>query len=153
MMKILFKNILLGLLALILHANVFAGERNTADDAIALVKKVSAYLKANDKEKTFAEINNPNSQFKAGELYVAIIDINGRTLAHGANPRLVGKEVLEMRDAYGKYFIKNFIDVAKGKGSGWVDYKWPNPITQAVESKSTYVEKVDDLVISCGIYK
>lgn len=47
----------------------------------------------------------------------------------------------------------SFIDVANSKGKGWVDYKWPNPTTKAVEAKSTYIEKTDDLVIGCGIYK
>ncbi len=46
-----------------------------------------------------------------------------------------------------------FHHVGNSKGSGWIDYKWPNPVTKAVEQKSTYVEKVDDVVVGCGIYK
>jgi signal transduction histidine kinase len=45
------------------------------------------------------------------------------------------------------------VDIAKSKGKGWVDFKWPNPVTKAVESKSGYVERVDDFLIGSGIYK
>ena len=58
-----------------------------------------------------------------------------------------------MKDVDDKHFIKAFLDVAATKGSGWVDYKWPNPVSKASEKKSTYVEKAGDLVIICGIYK
>lgn len=39
------------------------------------------------------------------------------------------------------------------EGKGWLDYKWLNPATSTMEQKSTYVEKLDDMVIGCGIYK
>ena len=42
---------------------------------------------------------------------------------------------------------------ANKNGNGWNDYKWTNPVTQAIEAKSSYFEKVDDVVIGCGIYK
>lgn len=51
------------------------------------------------------------------------------------------------------YFIHSFIEVANAKGKGRVDYTWPPPVTKNLENKSTYVEKVDDLYVSCGIYK
>lgn len=36
---------------------------------------------------------------------------------------------------------------------GWVDYKWPNPVSIALEAKSSYVEKAGDVIIGCGTYK
>jgi hypothetical protein len=38
-------------------------------------------------------------------------------------------------------------------GNGWVDYKWPNPITNKIEDKSSYVEKMGDYFVGVGIYK
>jgi signal transduction histidine kinase len=58
-----------------------------------------------------------------------------------------------MKDQDDKPFIKSFIELANTKGSGWVDYKWVHPVTKAMAMKSTYIEKVDDIVIGCGIYK
>jgi signal transduction histidine kinase len=79
--------------------------------------------------------------------------MNGNNLAHGNNPKMVGKNLLEMKDHEGKFIIKSFIDTASSKGKGWVDYKWPNPVTKAVEQKSSYIEKVDNLIVGAGIYK
>jgi len=45
------------------------------------------------------------------------------------------------------------VEVAKGKGKGWVEYKWPNPVNSAIESKASYVERVDDMLVGSGIYK
>ena len=36
------------------------------------------------------------------------------------------------------------VEIANGAGSGWVDYKWPNPQTNKIEDKSSYVEKMGD---------
>jgi cytochrome c len=58
-----------------------------------------------------------------------------------------------MKDANGKTIIKDFIDLVNNKGSGWVEYSWPNPITKNVELKSSYIVKVGDILLGAGIYK
>ncbi len=125
----------------------------TAADAKALVEKGAAFLKTNGKEKAFAEFTNQKGQFVKDDLYIFVLDLNGLTLAHGGNPKLVGKEMIQLKDADGKLFIKDMVDGAKAKGSGWADYKWTNPTTKKIDSKSTYYLKVDDVVLGCGIYK
>jgi signal transduction histidine kinase len=45
------------------------------------------------------------------------------------------------------------IKIAVSKGSGWVDYKYPDPINNKVEQKTSYVELVDGLIIGAGVYK
>jgi len=155
-MKKLFRSIVLGLVAFAIHAAAFAAsDRGTADEAVALVKKAVAYLKANGKEKAFAEFNNLKGPFVDRNLYIFVYDMKGTNLAigNGKASKMVGKNLLEMRDVDGVYLVKNFIEVANTKGKGWVDYKWPNPVTTAVEQKSSYVEKVDDVLIGCGTYK
>lgn len=130
-----------------------AADVGTADEAVAMVKKAIAYISTNGKEKAFAEFNNPAGQFKDRDLYIAVLDKGGVTLAHGGNPKLIGKSMIDLKDVDDKHFIRAFLDVAGAKGSGWVDYKWPNPVSKAIEKKSTYVEKAGDLVVICGIYK
>jgi signal transduction histidine kinase len=75
------------------------------------------------------------------------------TLAHGANPRMQGKNLIDLRDADGKYFMKERMEILKKKDKGWQDYKFVNPVTQKIENKSMYFEKHGDVVINCGIYK
>ncbi len=56
--------------------------------------------------------------------------------------------------ADGRYLIKDILALGMSKeGKGWVDYKWPNPSTGTIDSKRTYVERVEDVIIGCGIYK
>jgi len=153
-MKKLFKGFMLGMFAFAISGAVAAAERGSADEAVAMVKKAIAYMKEHGKEKAFAEFGNmSNAQFHDRDLYIFVYDMNGNNVAHGNNPKMVGKNLLEMKDHDGKFIIKGFIDVANSKGKGWVDYKWPNPVTKAVEQKSGYIEKVDNLIVGSGIYK
>ncbi|MHB8110935.1 MAG: cache domain-containing protein [Syntrophorhabdaceae bacterium] len=122
-------------------------------DAKALIEKGVAFYKANGKDKAFAEFSNPKGQFTKGDLYIFVVDSKGSVFAHGGNAKLVGKDMSELKDADGKFFMKEIIKTANEKGKGWVDYKWTNPVTKKVDDKTTYVEKVDGYVFGCGVYK
>ena len=155
-MKNLLKYLVVGWAALLLNPSAGAAEKGTADEAVAMVRKAAEFLKKNGKEKAFAEFNNPKGQFIQKDLYIFTFLANGDGIeqANGANVKLVGKNVLEMKDADGKYLIKDILALGMGKeGKGWIDYKWPNPSTGTIDGKRTYVERVDDVVIGCGIYK
>lgn len=147
---------LAGMAIVLLSLTAAAADKGTADEAVAMVRKAAEYLKKNGKEKAYAEFNNPKGQFIDRDLYIFSFSANGDGIetANGANPKLVGKNVSEMRDADGRYMIKDILAVGMSKaGKGWVDYKWPNPSTGKLDGKRTYVERVDDVIIGCGIYK
>lgn len=141
------------LCALALQGQAVAADKGTAAEAVALVQKAGAHLKANGKDKAYADFNNPNGGFKDRDLYIMVYDLKGTTVAHGANPKMIGKDLIDLKDAEGVPIVRRFIDTANGKGKGWVDYKWPNPVSKAIEAKSTYVEKHGDVLIGAGIYK
>lgn len=130
-----------------------AAERGTPEEAMAMAKKAIAYIKANGKDKAFAEINDPRGQFTDRDLYVVVYDLNGKNLAHGQNPRMIGKDLIDIRDGDGKYYMRERIEIIKTKGKGWQDYKFLDPLTKKIEPKSMYVEKLDDMIVGCGIYK
>jgi cytochrome c len=153
-MNNLLKKIVLGLCVLAFNGAALAAEKGTAEEAVAMVKKGVAFVKSKGKEKAFAEFNNPTGEFVKGDLYVMVYDMEGNNKAHGANAKLIGKNLIDIKDANGVFIVQEFIKTAKSSsGKGWVDYKWPNNITKAVEPKSTYVEKVDDVLVGVGIYK
>lgn len=153
-MKQMLKAVSIAACVLAIHAPAWAAEdRGSAEEATALVRRAADYLKANGPKKAYAAFNDQAGQFKDRDLYVFVIDFSGKVLAHGANPKLIDKDLLNLKDADDKLFIRTMIDVAKTKGQGWVDYKWPNPVSKAIEPKSTYVEKLDDVFIGCGVYK
>lgn len=130
-----------------------ADSKGTAQEAQAMVDKAIAYIKKNGREKAFAEINNPKGQFTDRDLYVVVYDINGKVLAHGANLKMIGKDLIDLRDSDGKYFVKERVEIAKGAGKGWQDYKFMNPVSRAIEPKSMYIQKFEDMIVGCGIYK
>ena len=88
-----------------------------------------------------------------GDLYVVVFDMNGRNLAHGADPDRRGKVLLDTQDADGKYFMRERVELAQERKSFWQDYKYLNPVTGKTEPKSCYCERVDDLIIGCGFYR
>lgn len=126
---------------------------DSLSEAKALVEKAAAFYKVNGREKTIAELNNPKGQFRKGDMYAYAIGIDGMGLAN-PNPRLVGINQYNLKDADGKAFFKEMIDGAKSKESGWIDYKWTHPTTKKVHAKTVYYERIDDYVIlGCGVYK
>jgi len=132
---------------------VIAQEKHTPAEAIALVKKAIAYLNTNGKEKAIAAFNDPSGQFANGNLYIFAYDFNGIQLANSSNPKMIGKNLIDMKDSDGKATVRAFIEMANTKGQGWVDYKWPNPTSKSVDAKSSYIEKAGDMLIAAGIYK
>jgi signal transduction histidine kinase len=135
-------------------STAIAADKGNKDEAIAMVKRAVALIKSDGKEKAFAAFSDPtNTSFHDRDLYIYVYDMNGVALAHGNNPKMVGKNLMGLKDNEGKAMIKELVDLAKSKGSGWVDFKWPNPVTKTVEPKAGYVEKVDDILVGSGIYK
>ncbi|MBC3812450.1 cache domain-containing protein [Undibacterium aquatile] len=152
-MRAILKFFTFAFFSLFISQSVMAAEHGTQQEAEALVKKAIAYLKANGQEKALAEFNNPKGSFVDRDLYIWVTELNGKALAHGANARLVGKDLRSLRDVDNKAFVEEVLAGVATKGKGWVDYKWPNPTTKAIEQKSTYYEKAGDLVFACGVYK
>lgn len=125
----------------------------TADEATAMVKKGVAFVKANGTEKAAAEIGDKEGPFRKDDLYLVIYGLDGTVRAHGSNQKMVGKNLIDLKDVDGKAFVKERVELAKSKGSFWQDYKFTNPVTKKIEPKAMYCEKLDDAVVCGGIYK
>ena len=144
----------LGLAVLGLPAS--AQPRATQEQAVALVKKGVSYYQQHGREKALAAFNDPKGPFVQGELYFFVYGANGDgiALAHGQNAKMVGKQLLDMRDAKGVYIIREGNRIAASpEGRGWIDYYWPNRVSKAVEYKTSYIERVGDIWIGCGVQK
>lgn len=140
------------LINLVLMTAAFAA---TPEQAKAMVEKALTYAKANGPEKAYKEFNTPGSPFFDGELYIFAYDMQGNNLALGGNPKMTGKNLMDMKTADGKFLIKDFIEIIKTKGEGWYDYKWTNPETKKIQDKSSYIKKIPgtDAFLGSGFYK
>jgi diguanylate cyclase (GGDEF)-like protein/PAS domain S-box-containing protein len=126
----------------------------TENEAQAMVLKAVDFYKKNGRRSLLKELNNPRGKFRKGELYVFAYNREMTMQAHPVKPELVGQNLLYKKDwAGGKYFRKEMQKVALSRGSGWVDYQYENPVNKKILPKTTYVQKVDDLIICAGAYK
>lgn len=147
------KKVLLAMLALamLLGMVTTAMAEGTPDDAKAMVEKAVALYQANGKEALLAEVNNPSGSLINDDIYVFIFDMEGNTLAHGANAKLVGKNMLKMKDADGKEFMRDFYKVPDS--GGWVEYKWTHPTQKKIRDKVSWIMMKDGLLFGSGAYK
>lgn len=132
-----------------------AENHGTAAEAQAMVQKAIAAIKKEGRDKAFAQIDDRKGPFVDRDLYVVVYDMKGKVLAHGSNAKMIGKDMIELRDNDGKYFVKERVEMmSKGPDAkGWQDYKFMNPVSRAIEPKSMYLQRYEDLIVGCGIYK
>jgi len=145
----------LGMVLSALMGTAFAADGGaTKDEAVAMVKKGVAAIKAAGVDKTYAEISDKaNTTWHHQDLYLTVYALDGSVKAHGANAKMIGKNLIELKDIDGKAFVKERMDLAKAHASFWQDYKFTNPVDKKIEPKSMYCERLDDTVICGGIYK
>ncbi len=125
----------------------------TPEQATAMVKKGIAFIKTSGAEKGYAEITSKTSQFKFEDLYLVVYGLDGMVHAHGANEKMVGRNLIELKDVDGKAFVKERVELGKAQVSFWQDYKFTNPESKKIEPKSMYCERLEQTVVCGGIYK
>ena len=91
----------------------------TKEQAVAMVQKAVAFLKAQGPEKGYAEIDNKSGQFVQGDLYIAVVGLDGTLLAYGAGGQRIGENLIDFKDADGKAFVKERVELAKQEPSFW----------------------------------
>lgn len=99
---------------------------------------------------------DPKGPFIAKDAYIFVIDMDGTELVNPAFPTLQGRSLLDLKDTQGKLLVREMIQVAETRGSGWVDYMWPRPGESVSTRKSTYVSRGTlggkPVVVACGVY-
>jgi cytochrome c len=133
-------------------AHAADASRASEAEAEQMVKKAVAFYKKNGKDKAIGEFNKSPGPFVDRDLYVTVYTMDATALAH-INPKMVGKNMMDLKDGNGKYHIKERMDAAKTGTSGWQDLSFFNPVTKQIEPKRMYWEKYDNLVFACGAYK
>ena len=147
-------------LALVAGVQFMAGAATSpaphGNDAEAqdMVKKAVALIHSAGPEsayKTFTE--HPAGAFKDRDLYVFVYDFEGNCLAQGANPKMVGKNLIGLKDYDGNEMIKGQIALVR-QGGGWYGpYKFNNPVTNQVETKKAFCQRgAGESYVCVGVY-
>lgn len=141
---------LTALIAPVTHAQ----ERGTKEEAKAMVEAAVAHAKKVGAEQAFKDFQSDKATWMKKDLYVFAYDMQGNCRALVANDKMVGKNLIEMKDPNGKFIIKEFISTVSGKGSGWVNYEFADPVTKKMGSKSSYVQKLPGFegFVGVGVY-
>ncbi|MEO9899400.1 cache domain-containing protein [Nisaea sp.] len=127
-----------------------AADFGTEAEAKAMADKAAAHMKSAGFDPAIKDFMAPGGAWHDRDLYVFVFDLSGKTIAHGAKASLVGRDLSGLRDVDGKLFVQ---EMTKISSDGWVDYKWQNPTTKAVEPKTSYIIRVADHIVGVGAYK
>jgi cytochrome c len=125
----------------------------TKDEAVAMVKKAVDFIRQQGADKAYTEIDTKGGQFTDRDLYVVVYGLDGKVLAHGANQKLIGKDLIEAQDVDGKYFVKERVELAQKEPNFWQDYKFVNPESKKIEPKQMYCERLEQTAVCAGVYK
>jgi len=126
--------------------------RASQEQAKTLLEQAANAIRINP-TSAFAVFNDLNGKFIQDDLYVFVIDLkDSKFRAHGATPRLIGTDAVDLKDATGKPIFKKMVANAKTKGDGSLEYQWRNPVTEKTEKKNTLLRKVDTYLVGVGYY-
>ena len=129
-----------------------AAEFATKEEAVAMVKKAVTLIKEQGQEKAYAEFSNKGGRFHNRDLYITVLDLDGKVLAHGQREDLIGKVVIDLKDPDGKLFMRERFELARQQPSFWQNYKFINPATKKVEPKEMYCERLNETANCGGVY-
>jgi methyl-accepting chemotaxis protein len=133
--------------------SVFQLQQGSADEARRLVDQALALRRNLGSRDAFVrEVTLANNKLFDRDMYVFILDSSGRYLAFGGNPAKVGTRVQDVPGIDGDGLVASIVNQAS-MGPGWVEYDIVNPLSGKVQTKMSYVVKVDDVYTGCGVYK
>jgi len=118
--------------------------------AVDMVKRGYTFMEKNGISAAAREFSSRETKnFRYGDLWLFVYDFKGKCIAHGTNRDYMGTNRYNVQDEDGRFFVRQFIEKAKG-GGGWVDYKVKNSY------RFVYVEPVEvgakKYVLGCGLF-
>jgi cytochrome c len=129
-------------------------QAETMTDAKALQDAAIALIKSKGMDAAAQEINGGGA-WRKGSLYVVVVKFDGTVLGHSANDKFAGKNVIDMKDATGRPFVRESIDAAKTKGQLQTDVRWANPVTKQLGDATVLAQRVpgQDAYLSTMVFK
>jgi chromosome segregation ATPase len=130
----------------------FMLQQGTAEEAMVLVERAIEHRSRSGRDAFVRELTEPAKNFHDRDMYVFALDRQGVYRAFGGKPEKVGSRVQDIAGVDGQALLENIVSQAEVE-PGWVEYDIANPVTGAIQGKMSYVVKVDELYVGCGVYK
>ncbi len=130
----------------------FMLQQGTAEEAMDMVNRALEHRQRVGRESVVRDLTEPGQAFFDRDMYVFALDGMGSDRAFGGKPEKIGSRVQDIAGVDGQALLDAI--VAQGESEpGWVEYDITNPASGRVQTKMSYVVKVDDLYVGCGVYK
>jgi methyl-accepting chemotaxis protein len=127
--------------------------RGTADEAFAFVNRALALIEKVGLSAAAKEFHDPRGAFRDRDLYIFVFDRKGDYQVFGSTPDNVGKTVFDIRGLDGDHVLREGF-AAADRGGDWIDYEVVNPVTGAVDEKTSYILPLGaDRLVGCGVFK
>ena len=143
------------LLALFLAAPAMANDSASKEECVVKCREAAALINSKGLEAAIEKLSDQNGPFVWKDSYVFLMNLDGKMLAHPFMPELTKRDhVLLMTDPTDKALFVHFVNLARTKGEGWVEYMWPKPGKSTPQKKITYIYRVPDtdLFVGAGVY-
>jgi len=122
----------------------------------ALVDDAAARL-AEKGEKAFPEFRVRGSRWFNAHTYVFVDDLRMVSRVNGPRPQLEGRNVMDLKDASGRAFHREWLKLLETADAGWVSYLWPRPGHARPSRKWTYIRKAaagaETYIVGAGVYE
>ena len=132
---------------------IFAASHSALRENIAQTTKnyVDKATELYDREGLDATIAYYDSRESVdGQFYLFLIGADDIYLAHPIFPHLKGTDIKDVVGSDGQELGR---EIAQATEDGiWVEYLWPNPVTQLEDSKVTWAIRHDNLIFASGYY-
>lgn len=144
-----------------IHDDLYEGKAQKTRHVVQAVSGVLAYYHGLETAGTLSKTTAQQqaltviSQLRYDhDDYFWINDLRPFMVMHPTNPKLDGKDLSSIKDPDGVALFSEMAAVAKTKGQGVVDYRWPKPGAQEPVQKTSYVQLFEPWgwVIGSGIY-
>ena len=100
--------LLAGLACLTFTGVTLAQERGTREEAKAMVDAGIEHVKKVGPDQAFKDFSDKsNKDWQKKDLYIFAYTMEGVNVAHGANAKLIGKNLIELKDPNGKPLIQS----------------------------------------------
>ncbi|WP_404488107.1 methyl-accepting chemotaxis protein [Pseudomonas sp. HT11] len=144
-----------------IHGDLYQAKRQQTQHVVQTASGVLAYYQNLEKTGVLSREAAQQQALSAvrglrydHDDYFWINDLTPVMIMHAANPKLDGQNLSAIRDPDGFAVFNEFVTLAKAKGAGIVNYRWPKPGAEAPVEKTSYIQLFEPWgwIIGSGVY-